>query len=127
MPPRGIEVIAYATPHDSVGSVGYRFLLPGGQKIAVATDLGQVTGEVYDGVRGCDLALLEANYDPELLRMGRYPYFLKRRISGNDGHLANPSCAEFACGLLRERDDPADSRTSFAGEQLSRPRRTDGG
>lgn len=95
-----IEVSAYATPHDSVGSVGYRFLLPGGQKIAVATDLGQVTGEVYDGVRGCDLALLEANYDPELLRMGRYPYFLKRRISGNDGHLANPSCAEFACGLL---------------------------
>ena len=66
----------------------------------MATDLGQVTGEVYDGVRGCDLALLEANYDPELLRMGRYPYFLKRRISGNDGHLANPSCAEFACGLL---------------------------
>lgn len=96
----GMEILAFATPHDSVGSVGYRFSMPGGQTAAVATDLGRVTPEVKDGVRGCGLVLLEANYDPEMLRTGGYPAFLKRRISGNDGHLANPNSAAFACELI---------------------------
>lgn len=96
----GMQVTAFATPHDSAASVGYRFILPGEQTVAVATDLGEVTDEVMEGVRGCQTVLLEANYDPQLLRMGSYPYFLKQRISSSRGHLANDNTAEFAKYLI---------------------------
>ena len=39
-------------------------------------------------------AFLEANYDDELLENGRYPYHLKRRIRGGNGHLSNKQAAE---------------------------------
>lgn len=96
----GMQVKAFATPHDSAASVGYRFTLPGEQTVAIATDLGEVTDEVVEGVRGCQTVLLEANYDPQLLRMGSYPYFLKQRISSKRGHLDNASTAEFAKYLI---------------------------
>lgn len=96
----GIQVKAFATPHDSADSVGYRFTLPTEQTLAVATDLGEVTAAVREGLRGCQTVLIEANYDPQLLRMGPYPYFLKRRISSERGHLDNGSTAQFARELI---------------------------
>ncbi|HWP51855.1 MAG TPA: MBL fold metallo-hydrolase [Clostridia bacterium] len=96
----GMRVQAFATPHDSVASVGYRLTLPNEQTVAVATDLGRVTDEVMQGVMGCRTVLLEANYDPQLLRMGPYPYFLKQRIASSNGHLDNGSSAAFAAALV---------------------------
>lgn len=43
-----------------------------------------------------DTLLLEANHDVETLQYGPYPYFLKRRILGDEGHLSNDVAAEFA-------------------------------
>ena len=96
----GMQIQAFATPHDSVASVGYRLTLPNEQTVAVATDLGFVTDEVMQGVRGCRTVLLESNYDPQLLRMGPYPYFLKQRIASNNGHLDNESSAALAAALV---------------------------
>lgn len=96
----GMRVTAFSTPHDSAGSVGYRVETPDEHVLAVATDLGEITDEVERGVAGCELVMLEANYDPALLRMGPYPYFLKQRISSRTGHLANDRSADFACRLL---------------------------
>ena len=96
----GMQITAFATSHDSAGSVGYRLVLPGEQTIAVATDLGRVTDMVRQALYGCRTVLLEANYDPQLLQMGPYPYFLKRRISSDRGHLDNGSTAQFAQELI---------------------------
>jgi phosphoribosyl 1,2-cyclic phosphodiesterase len=92
----GMQATAFFTPHDSVGSVGYRIAMPGGTTAAVATDLGEVTDEVACALRGCDLVMLESNYDPHLLRMGPYPYYIKQRIASARGHLSNQSSADFA-------------------------------
>ncbi len=32
---------------------------------------------------------LESNYDDAMLQNSMYPYFLKRRITGGEGHLSN--------------------------------------
>lgn len=32
---------------------------------------------------------MESNYDPEILKYSSYPYPLKKRISGDNGHLSN--------------------------------------
>ena len=38
---------------------------------------------------GSKFIMLEANYDPEILKYSHYPYPLKLRIAGENGHLAN--------------------------------------
>ena len=42
----------------------------------------------------CHAAFLEANYEEDLLINGRYPVYLKKRISGNKGHLSNQQALE---------------------------------
>lgn len=96
-----VAVTAFATMHDSPGSCGYRFELSDGQTCAVCTDLGCVTQEVWDAVSGTDLVLLEANYDPEMLRNGPYPLYLQERIAGEEGHLSNFDSAGLAEQLIR--------------------------
>ncbi|MEG1850243.1 MAG: MBL fold metallo-hydrolase, partial [Oscillospiraceae bacterium] len=95
----GMRVTAFSTPHDAADSVGYRIETPDAHTLAVATDLGHVSETVRRGTAGCELVMLESNYDPALLRMGPYPYFLKQRIAADNGHLENERSAEFACRL----------------------------
>ena len=95
-----IEVTAFDTPHDAVHSVGFRFTMPDQRTIAVATDLGIVTPTVQQHLTGCDLVMLESNYDSGMLDCSSYPYYLKRRIRSEIGHLANEACATEILRLL---------------------------
>ena len=52
-------------------------------------------------VEGVELAVLEANHDIETLRSGPYPYYLKQRILGAQGHLSNEDAARFAAVLAQ--------------------------
>ena len=94
----GVTVLAFHTPHDTDESVGWRLEADEGC-FALATDMGEVTPEIREGLAGADCALIEANHDPELLRYGPYPYALKRRILSTHGHLSNPECAALAVFL----------------------------
>jgi phosphoribosyl 1,2-cyclic phosphodiesterase len=93
-----ITVCSFRTPHDASESVGYT-LKAGGVKLAYATDLGCVTGEVMDASLGADIAIIEANHDREMLKRGPYPGFLKMRILSEHGHLANNDSGSFAAKL----------------------------
>lgn len=94
-----IRVDWFRTSHDAKESCGYRVTLPD-RTVGVATDTGAVTGEIYEGLRDCDLVLMESNYDPEMLSYGPYPPSLKARIRGETGHLSNGDCAAALCSLL---------------------------
>lgn len=96
----GIEVYAFSTPHDAAESVGYKMVW-GERKMAVATDLGYITDEIKENLYGCDLVMLESNYDKQMLKESSYPYILKRRIQGDKGHLSNNDCADFALDLVK--------------------------
>lgn len=95
-----ITAEVFPTMHDAPGSCGFRFSMPDGQTCAVCTDLGVVTPQVQQGTAGADLVLLEANYDPDLLCHGTYPYPLQERIRGEYGHLSNFDSANFAESLI---------------------------
>lgn len=97
----GCEVVAFPTMHDAPGSCGYRIHTADDKYCAVCTDLGVVTSEVRNTITGCDMVLLEANYDVEMLRRGPYPPELKRRIMSDYGHLSNMDSAEFAAYLVQ--------------------------
>ena len=88
----GLWVEPFSTPHDATGSVGYALSDAYG-KMALATDLGHLTEDVYQGIRGANLLVAEANHDEDWVRSGPYPYYLKQRILGDQGHLSNEAGA----------------------------------
>jgi phosphoribosyl 1,2-cyclic phosphodiesterase len=97
-----VEVAPVTVPHDAREPVQFRFR-HGERSVGVLTDLGHPTAHVAEQFRGCDALLLEFNHDPELLRCGRYPEPLKRRVGGRFGHLANGQSAELLAALEPER------------------------
>ena len=109
----GCTVRSFSTSHDAVDPVGYRVDAPDGS-LGILTDTGFVTDAAREALAGVDTLLLEANHDVETLQYGPYPYFLKRRILGDEGHLSNDVAAEFA----RLARHPA--RAPFQGEQHAR-------
>ena len=95
-----MEVQAFQTPHDAAGSVGYRFSMPNGESFGYATDIGYVTKRIAKALFGCATVVFESNHDVDMLNKGRYPYYLKRRILSDRGHLSNAACAEFLPHLV---------------------------
>ena len=66
--------------------------------------MGCITDEIYEEILDADLLLLEANHEREMLLMGRYPYPLKQRILGDEGHLSNVSAGECLGRIVSARD-----------------------
>ncbi|HQR47018.1 MAG TPA: MBL fold metallo-hydrolase [Thermoanaerobaculia bacterium] len=91
------------TPHDGEESVCFVFSDGDGRRIGVATDLGHLSRDVADVLRGCEVIGLESNHDVDLLRDGPYPAFLKRRILSDVGHLSNDAAAAGLRELVTER------------------------
>ncbi len=96
-----IEVKSFRTPHDAVESMGFR-LDTGKHVVSVFTDLGRAAESVLSKVSGSELIYIEANYDPEMLAGGPYPWVLKERIRGGLGHLSNLECGEAMLELLKK-------------------------
>jgi phosphoribosyl 1,2-cyclic phosphodiesterase len=99
-----IEVTSFTIPHDAVDPVGFT-LRAEGIKVAIATDLGYLPDSVRFHLASSDVLLLEANHDLEMLKVGPYPWSVKQRVMGRNGHLSN----EVACRFVR---DGLDARTS---------------
>ncbi|MCS7234970.1 MAG: MBL fold metallo-hydrolase [Armatimonadota bacterium] len=91
-------VEAVPVPHDATDPVAF-VLEAAGTRVAVATDLGDVGEDLVERARGCDVVLLEANYDLRLLGVSPYPWFVKNRILGRTGHLSNDTAAAAAVRL----------------------------
>ncbi len=94
-------VSSFSVSHDAADPVGYCFS-SGGSKIAIVTDTGIITDEICGCMKDADILVLESNHDVSVLRMGRYPWFLKQRILGDKGHLSNEAAAEALVGVLKE-------------------------
>lgn len=91
-------VTPFPTSHDAPGSFGFRVDTADGS-VGLLTDSGYVTDEAAEILSGVDLCVLEANHDVETLCSGPYPYALKQRILGLQGHLCNEDAARFAVAL----------------------------
>lgn len=91
----GVKVTSFPVPHDSRECFGYRFDGSEGS-LAVITDIGIVTEDVKNAVRGCEYLILESNYDPVMLSKSIYPPDLQSRILSPTGHLSNGDCGDFA-------------------------------
>ena len=82
------EIFPFPIPHDAVAPCGFNIYF-NNKKICIATDIGHISENLLNYLKNSTSIFLEANYDPEILKYSRYPYLLKKRISGSIGHLSN--------------------------------------
>ncbi|GIO70142.1 MBL fold metallo-hydrolase [Paenibacillus sp. JTLBN-2024] len=94
-----LRVESFGISHDAAEPVGYCFY-DGNEKLSVATDLGYMSDKVKQAISDSNVLVLESNHDIEMLRMGRYPWNIKRRILGDMGHLSNEDAGEALSELL---------------------------
>lgn len=104
-----LTIYPFAIPHDAHDPVGYVIESGDGslfspyRKLAWLTDLGYASPLVKQKIRECDLLVLEANHDLELLEQCPHrPWSTKQRIRGRHGHLSNDAAFE----LLSETERP---------------------
>ena len=95
-----IPAKTFSTSHDAPGSCGY-VLGRGAEQVAVCTDLGTMSGDLFETIRGSGTVLLECNHDVQRLWNGSYPYPLKQRILSDRGHLSNAFSAKVAVRLCQ--------------------------
>ena len=83
-----IKIKAFPIPHDAANPCGFN-LYHENKKMSLVTDIGHITPEIITNLKNSSFLLLESNYEPEILKCSQYPYILKERIKGPNGHLSN--------------------------------------
>jgi len=74
--------------HDASEPTSFR-IESKGLNVGVFTDIGAPCANVISHLNLCNALFLETNYDDKMLWEGTYPYYLKKRIGSEVGHLSN--------------------------------------
>ena len=85
---KDLTISPFSIPHDAANPCGFN-IFKGEQKISIATDIGHITTDILDKLSNSSFILLESNYDLNILKCSKYPFLLKKRIYGENGHLSN--------------------------------------
>ena len=94
-----LKISPFSIPHDAANPCGFN-IFHGNTKMSVATDIGHMDKSLIKNLEESSFVLLESNYDPNILKCSRYPYSLKQRISGPNGHLSNEAAGKTICYLM---------------------------
>jgi phosphoribosyl 1,2-cyclic phosphodiesterase len=84
----GLTITAFPKFHDASDPHSFVVTSPT-VTIGIFTDIGLSCEHVIRHFQQCHAAFLESNYDEAMLMNGKYPYYLKKRITGGKGHLSN--------------------------------------
>lgn len=95
-----LQIHARQTIHDAADPACFVIEARDGTRVGIASDLGFVDEPVVRHLSGCDGLFFESNHDLDMLRMGSYPWSLKRRIMSRYGHLSNDDSVNAVQRLL---------------------------
>ena len=88
-----LEIMAFSKQHDANDPHSFTISC-NGVTVGVFTDIGIVCDNLVRHFKQCHAVFLESNYDEDMLENGRYPFHLKNRIRGGQGHLSNRQALE---------------------------------
>ncbi len=122
----GLSILPFPKLHDAIDP--HSFVVSGnGVNIGVFTDIGAPCEHVIKNFKHCHAIFLEANYDDVMLENGRYPYHLKKRITGEHGHLSNLQARQlfaahrpthmthiYLSHLSKDNNDPDEALRAFS-------------
>lgn len=87
-----LDIESFGVSHDAAEPMFYVFH-HGGKKLVLVTDTGYVSDRMKGIISNADAFVFESNHDVGMLRMGRYPWNIKRRILSDVGHVSNEDAA----------------------------------
>lgn len=88
-----VQIESFGVSHDAAEPMFYIFHHSGGKKLVQITDTGYVSDRMKGIIKDADVYIFESNHDVQMLRMGRYPWNIKRRILSDVGHVSNEDAA----------------------------------
>ncbi|KKB37439.1 MBL fold metallo-hydrolase [Bacillus thermotolerans] len=88
----GLDIESFGVSHDAAEPMFYVFHHEG-KKLVLITDTGYVSDRMKGIIKHADTYVFESNHDVQMLRAGRYPWNIKRRILGDFGHVSNEDAA----------------------------------
>ncbi|MDR0921661.1 MAG: MBL fold metallo-hydrolase [Lactobacillales bacterium] len=97
-----IDIESFGVSHDAAAPQFYCFQKDN-KSFVMLTDTGYVSDRMRGVIRNADGYLMESNHDIEMLRMGAYPWSLKQRILGDQGHLSNEDGALVMTDILGDK------------------------
>ncbi len=87
------QIHSFFKLHDAIEPCSFR-IEHENKNIGVFTDIGSPCENVKSHLAQCHFLFLESNYDTDMLETGKYPYYLKKRVAGEHGHLSNDQAKE---------------------------------
>lgn len=87
-----LDIESFGVSHDAAEPMFYIFH-HNGKKLVIITDTGYVSDRMKGIIKNADAYVFESNHDVQMLRMGRYPWNVKRRILSDVGHVSNEDAA----------------------------------
>lgn len=97
-----ILVEPFKTSHDTDASVGY-IVSSHGSSVVYVTDTGYIHEKNIKRLMNKDIYIMESNHDVEMLMNGHYPYHIKQRILGDQGHLSNTDSAYYLSRMIGDK------------------------
>lgn len=84
--------------HDN-DCIGYSFK-ESDKELIYITDTGYINKKILTNIVNKSMYIIESNHDVELLRNGKYPFFLQQRILNDEGHLSNKDCCRYLSKII---------------------------
>ena len=96
-----LEIQPFSVQHDTFDPVAFTIKMEG-RKCGFCTDLGFVTSQVIEHLKGCDHLYIEANHEPSMVHASRRHHHYKQRVLSRQGHLSNEECADLIGQIYHE-------------------------
>jgi phosphoribosyl 1,2-cyclic phosphodiesterase len=96
------DIESFGVSHDAAEPMFYVFH-HSGKKLVLITDTGYVSDRMKGIISNADTYIFESNHDVQMLRMGRYPWNIKRRILSDVGHVSNEDAALAMSEVIGDR------------------------
>ena len=94
-----INIETFNTSHDAKGSRGY-IINYKDKSLVYVTDTGYINQRIIPKITNKSAYIFESNHDVEMLMHGRYPSWLKQRVSSDVGHLSNGQAGTYLSKVI---------------------------
>ncbi len=86
----GLRIESFSKNHGAADPVSFNVTkISDNKKVSIITDAGKACENIHNNIAESDILCLESNHDLTMLQNGPYPYFLKKWIASDTGHLSN--------------------------------------
>lgn len=101
---KDLGIKTFSIFHDANEPIGFSFYYKN-KKISLLTDTGTIDDKIKDNIKDSELLMIESNHDIEMLKVGSYPFFLKKRILSDFGHLSNELAGKLITDVVKGNNE----------------------